>query len=496
MATQEELDLIEKNLGRIRYQHNDKKEKVILEGCQPFVQFISDRYDIFKDNFQIFARSGNAIMYPDEFIFAVSQIEGGNQLIFDNIDLILKLNNFRKNRLIQSLEELSGIEDSLALDFRKRFNLLVHGVEEQERKYDIDENFNSDIDLCNDDVAFRVMAFLRCILKNPNAPQILEENKDMLLTPRYNSIMPQIVYLLSERADLHPFVINNFQQILRCAQEKDIVKVYKSAQFVFPDEYERHKFVIEEIYDKAMAKIEDEKPITYYDDVKTRTDQVLKTCSRIIQQDKSEEIQKLTTFVAAASEKKSVEIVGLGAFSTVIKCGNKIVKVGSERGNNSVFEIPYHPRILKPIIRKKDVSTDPKRPLFIEVQDEVDTNSRITDEELLQVYKELRESGIKWCDAKKDNLGRLKRDNHGYPIGFGPPSNNQSLGLTGDDLPLHQALKAGELVVLDLDYLYPVDYEHAEFTQAVPDIIRRLELEFSNKEKKKKEAGNIGYGEI
>lgn len=496
MTTQEELDLIEKNLGKIRYQQNSKKEKVILEGCQPFVQFISERYDVFRDNFKSFARSVDAITYPDYFIFAVSQIEGGNQLIFDNIDLILKINNFRKNRLVQSLEELSGIEDSLALDFRKRFNLFVHGVEEPERRYCKDKYFNSERDLCNDDVAFRVMTFLRCILKNPNVPQILEENKALFLTPAYKSIMPQIVYLLSQKPELHPFIINNFNQILKCAQEKDIVKLYKSAQFVFPDEYERHKFVIEEIYDRAMAKIEDEKPITHYDDVKTRTNQVLKTCSRIIQQDKSEEIQKLTSFVAADSVQNRVQIVGLGAFSTAIKSGNKIVKVGAERGNNSVFEIPYHPRVLKPIIRKKDVSTDPERPLFIEVQDEVDTNSRITDEELLQVYKELREAGIKWCDAKKDNLGRLKRDNNGYPIGFGPPANNQSLGISGEDIPIHKTLKAGELVVVDLDYLYPADYEHVEFTQGVPDIIRRFEIEFSKQEKKRKEAGNTDYGEI
>lgn len=485
MPTQEELESIEKNLSQIRYTYNFKKQKVILERCKPFAQLVSDRYDIFRDNFDIFAKSSNAIMYPDEFIFAVSQIKGGSQLILDNIDLLLKINDYRRNRLVDSLGDIPGIEKCLAEDFSKRFNLLVHGKQEPDTiSYGKNKHFNSDRDLCNDDVAFRLIKFFKYILKHPNALQILEENKDIFLTPRYNSVMPQIVHTLSSRPDLHSFIRNNFSQILKCAKENDIVKVYKSAQFVLPEQYDRHRFIIEEIYDKAMEKIENEKSTMYYDDVKTKTNQVSKTCSRIIQQDRSEEIQEFISFVAAAKGSKDISIAGLGAYAIVIKVGDLVVKVSSDRGSHSTFEIPYHPRILKPIIRKKDISTDYNRPLYIELQDEVDTNSRITNEELLKIYIELRKANIKGCDLTKFNVGRLKRPNVGYPIGYGPPSNNESLGLCGDDIPIQNVLQAGELVVFDLDYLYSANDEKAQFTQGVPDIIRRYEAEFVKKEKK------------
>ena len=57
MPTQAELNLIGNNLKQIRYKYNDQKQKVILEDCQPFAQFVSDRYDIFRDNFHIFAKN-------------------------------------------------------------------------------------------------------------------------------------------------------------------------------------------------------------------------------------------------------------------------------------------------------------------------------------------------------------------------------------------------------------------------------------------------------
>ena len=297
--------------------------------------------------------------------------------------------------------------------------------------------------------------------------------------------MPPIIELLSSRPELHPFIKNNFSQLIKCAKQNDIVKVYKSARFVLPDEYERHRFVIEEIYDKAMEKIENEKSTMYYDDVKTRTNQVSKTCSRIIHQDKSKQLQKFISFVAADTGCKDISIAGLGAYAIAMKVGNLVVKVSSDRGSHSTFEMPYHPRILKPIIRKKDISTDSNQPLYIEVQDEVDTNSRITDEELLQIYKELREANIKGCDLTKFNVGRLKRPNVGYPIGYGPPSNNESLGLCGDDIPIQNVLQVGELVIFDLDYLYSANDEKAQFTQGVPDIIRRYEAKLAKAEKKK-----------
>ena len=104
--------------------------------------------------------------------------------------------------------------------------------------------------------------------------------------------------------------------------------------------------------------------------------------------------------------------VGAGVYSNVYQIGTKIIKIGAPR---QTHKIPNHRRILQPIARK-ELTNGMGEPIgSIEVTDEVDTSketlSKITEEDLYKIYKELRADGIIWGDPKIDNLGVLKRDN-------------------------------------------------------------------------------------
>ena len=83
----------------------------------------------------------------------------------------------------------------------------------------------------------------------------------------------------------------------------------------------------------------------------------------------------------------------------------------------------------KPVVRKNDVSKDADHPIGIEIYEVVDMDTEITDEEILEVYKELREAGIKWTDIKRENLGRLRKDNYPHEIGHNVPVPPEMLGI-------------------------------------------------------------------
>ena len=325
----------------------------------------------------------------------------------------------------------------------------------------------------------RALGFLNKASSGKGAVRVFEENKSIFLNPLYNEIMPNLVDILADKPEFHDFLRNNFDRIIQCSREEHIIKIYKTLKFICPEQYEKECFTIEQIFDQAQAKIEAEKDTYQGDDYYIVSSQVAKTCGRIVGQKKSKDIESM---IRVVDKECNPEVCGLGGYSIDLKAGGKVFKVGGDRLHDSKFEIPNHPRLLRPIIRKRDISTLEDHPLYFEIQDEVDTDIEVTDEELLEIYKELRTAGIKWCDAKKKNLGRLRADNCGYPIGDGPPANNQSLGLIGEDC-FGSPLKKGDLVIMDLDLLYPIDYKQAQFIPAVPDFIREYENEISKAEK-------------
>lgn len=101
-----------------------------------------------------------------------------------------------------------------------------------------------------------------------------------------------------------------------------------------------------------------------------------------------------------------LEYVGKGSIAYVYRLGNKVIKFGNTRITE---KIPYHKRILQPLIRRK-IQTKPKD-IYIEITEYLEKDDKITDIDAYNIYKELRNDGIIWVDAKRENLGRLKTNN-------------------------------------------------------------------------------------
>lgn len=137
-----------------------------------------------------------------------------------------------------------------------------------------------------------------------------------------------------------------------------------------------------------------------------------------------------------------------GTSSLTIVAGNQVAKIGSKKRK---FEIPYHPRLMMPYFRKRyeDDST-------LEIYNLGNTKSaKITDESLLEIYKELEKSGIIWTDAHKENIVELLSDN--ILPDFIKSEDFNLFGFLEDEkfsTTNHKPLKKGDLVVCDLDMLY------------------------------------------
>lgn len=148
-----------------------------------------------------------------------------------------------------------------------------------------------------------------------------------------------------------------------------------------------------------------------------------------------------------------IERIGRGGYSRAYQIGEKVLKIGRTR---ETYQIPNHPRILQPLTRTNliDERNGNKPFACIEISDRVDelSNEERHLEELYQVYKELREAGIIWTDAKYSNVGKLRRPNmpslNGEKMNVDPVAVGMDKEVNGD------ILQEGEWVILDTDFIY------------------------------------------
>lgn len=161
----------------------------------------------------------------------------------------------------------------------------------------------------------------------------------------------------------------------------------------------------------------------------------------------------LTTIVDEIANNENVDIsdieyIATGTFTDVYKLGNKVIKFEKNRLTD---KIPYHKRILQPLIRRKVSSGI--NDLYIEISEYVQTDNSITDDDAYLIYKELRNDGIIWIDAKRENLGRLEKDNIAH---FNEPLyvKNETVGFIPKTLYEDKPLRNGDLVIIDTDFLF------------------------------------------
>lgn len=198
----------------------------------------------------------------------------------------------------------------------------------------------------------------------------------------------------------------------------------------------------------------------------------------------------LTSIVDEIAKNENIDIseleyIGTGSLTSVYKLGNKVIKFGKNRLTD---KIPYHKRILQPLIRRKVLSSF--RNLYIEISEYIQPDNSITDEDAYLIYKELRDDGIIWLDAKRENLGRLEKDNIAY---FNEPLyvKNETVGYIPETLSQDKPLQKGELVIIDTDFLF----RENDFNVTLLD--RRVNTDFyqiceQRYQKEKRSGKNIG----
>lgn len=142
---------------------------------------------------------------------------------------------------------------------------------------------------------------------------------------------------------------------------------------------------------------------------------------------------------------RDIEFIGMGTYCFVLGINSKIIKIGPNREQSNIKNSSY---ILQPI---KIIKINDK--YVIELTEKVTMEENITEEELYQLYYNIREEGAIWTDIQSKNVGRLIKDNKIHYISdsklLQPELKNS--GLIGQPKKI---LQPGELVVCDLDYIY------------------------------------------
>lgn len=144
-----------------------------------------------------------------------------------------------------------------------------------------------------------------------------------------------------------------------------------------------------------------------------------------------------------------IKTLQCGSFSSVIRIGDTIIKVGMPR---KTFDMPNDQRVLQPHLRR-NLEKELGIKAVIEVADRVETDFNISEEELYSVYKDMRDRGVVCGDFKYGNIGKLLKDN--------PPRNNPNHGLHGN---VNKTLKAGDYVLIDTDFVYNEDDPNVELS--------------------------------
>lgn len=134
-----------------------------------------------------------------------------------------------------------------------------------------------------------------------------------------------------------------------------------------------------------------------------------------------------------------------GGFSRVLLIGNKVLKLG----NRVTKKFPNNPYIIAPLLRKELQFGDEY--CFAEITERVDTSKGVSEEELYQLFKNLRDLNLVWTDIKSINVGRLTRENVIHWRNSLQPT-EEVLGL--DNKRGETILKEGDLVILDADFIY------------------------------------------
>lgn len=206
----------------------------------------------------------------------------------------------------------------------------------------------------------------------------------------------------------------------------------------------------------------------------------------------------LTIIIDEVLESEKLDYIDIikissGGYSDVYKIGDKILKVSE---NRETHNIPNHRRILQPVLRTRLIKDEENDISIgcIEVVDRVRTipQREYKKEKLYEIYKELRDDGIVWTDARYVNVGELLRKNiptlNGEKIEVTPNSVGFDRNLTKEE----NSLKVGDWVILDTDFIYRKENPDKGWSE----ISYSEEFERRYLREKKEKEGKLDFKEI
>lgn len=273
-------------------------------------------------------------------------------------------------------------------------------------KFGRERNINLDIiikDMINNNIKLKSNTFLLVVMKYFQRPDLIFNNID--------------------------YFINNSYQLL------DLKNIMKNSHFK------------KEYVDKLNKRIDE--------NINSITYEVINSVVEFETLDKDIIIDFIKTIIKELVSYENInlhdiELFKKGAFSTVFKIGDKVLKIGRRR---EIFAQRNHRLFLKPLYRDEILDKNGVDLLFcIEITEFVDTTN-ITKEDVYKLYKELRLDGLIWTDCREFNVGRLIKDNKIYFDGINYVDKN-STGYYDDN---DEVLKKGDLVIIDNDFIFEED---------------------------------------
>ena len=339
-------------------------------------------------------------------------------------------------------------------NFEDLINFIKNYNKDDEKIKEFGDNFTQYIDFCNDE---ELIKLIHEMIKYDCYKEILHSHSILLLerfkmqaalnTTRNMPFKKRYEYIQGIYKQIAPsyyyFTTYDLLSILYRSKENDYIS-NNMAQIINSIDLNRVSL-------QKIKKINPEKFATVHSDIISN---LARNSAFELQGDIDyKTINALTIIFDEIAQNENTDLSNLqykgsGFFSNVYKLGNKVIKLGKPK---FYHEIPYHKRLLQPLIRREIL---PKC-LYIEISEYLNSRKNITENDVYSVFKELRDDGIIWLDPKPENLARLEKDNI---IHFKETLyvENESLGFLPSNSK-KEVLHAGDLVIIDLDFLFKED---------------------------------------
>lgn len=302
-VSDEKLSELAQCLKKIRVLENEDGKPFIRESAIEDFETVSKNMEIIRENFKYFFRQPNFRMYPDDFIRAMRFLPNGNQILADNLEYILESTTNRDGRAHAELVGISEVSEKVANNFEDIFNVMVSPEKpEESRKHSINPDMKY-VPCCSANMQGRITVMLRWLIDSEQASEVLDKHKELFLNSDFNTAMADIVRVLAKNPACHDFIRDNFSAIKDNCYVLDLIKLYCNIREVYPEEFEKEAFTIDQIYMPAKKKASE----------CGATSQLDKICSRIIAQGRTKELDSFANFLKqnATIEPDTLKFLGI-----------------------------------------------------------------------------------------------------------------------------------------------------------------------------------------